>query len=81
MENLDILGGAIGIALLFMLGFLWLMLIFAPLGCWSRLSKIDKRSDFIHENSFEVRENTRQIMLIQKEILAELKKANDKPSG
>ena len=58
-----------------------LMLFFAPLGCWSRLAKIDERLKYIHENGFEVRQSTEQMVKLFEQILAELKRDKEKPTS
>ena len=54
---------------------------FAPLGCWSRLAKIDKRIYHVFQNTFDCKIVAEETLKVQKEILAELKKLNKESSS
>ena len=58
---------------------------FAPLGCWSRLAKIERvlrsSSDQLNWEMKRETGNTTEMLKIQNEILAELKKLNKEQSS
>ena len=36
----------------------------APLGCWTKLHKIDQRARYLHENGYESMESSKEILRI-----------------
>jgi len=85
MELLEQIGFTAFLIGLFAVGLILLGVWFAPLGCWSRLAKIERvlrsSSDQLNWEMKRETGNTKEILKVQSEILAELKKLNKEPSS
>ena len=85
MELLDQIGVMALIIGLFVVLIILLGVWFAPLGCWSRLAKIERvlrsSSDQLNWEMKRETGNTTEMLKIQNEILAELKKLNKEQSS
>ena len=85
MELLDQIGVMALIIGLFVVLIILLGVWFAPLGCWSRLAKIERvlrsSSDQLNWEMKRETGNTAEMLKIQNEILAELKKLNKEQSS
>ena len=88
MELLDQIGVMAFFIGLFVVLIILLGVWFAPLGCWSRLAKIERVLRFLRSSSdqlnWEIKRETRntaEMLKIQNEILAELKKLNKEQSS